>query len=83
MERDYDRLKHDVLELDEVSQMRLAEEIVESVSLRSGNLSLGLDEAEKRLEAYRTGKISARPAEDTLKEIVTLNAQVDSAFEKA
>jgi len=68
MDTPYEQLKHDVMELDEASQMRLAEEIVESVAVKSGDNSVWIQEAELRYEAYKTGHIQSRLAADVIKD---------------
>ena len=70
MATDLTQLEKRVLSLPTEERARLAERLIASLDDLNDeeNERLWLDEAERRLEAYRAGRIGARPADDVIQD---------------
>ena len=65
MDRNWESIRNEVFELDTASQAMLAEEITEHLA-KDEHTRLWLDEAKRRLAAYRRGEIQAIDVSDSL-----------------
>lgn len=65
-----DKVRRDALRLALQDRARLTEELLESMDPRNESEieGLWLDEAERRLQAYREGGVQSIPADEVLKE---------------
>ncbi len=64
MDRNWESIRNEVFELDAASQAMLAEDITEHLA-KDEHTRLWLDEAKRRLAAYRRGEIQAIDPSET------------------
>jgi putative addiction module component (TIGR02574 family) len=64
-------LEKRLLRLPSETRARLAERLIASLDDLSDeeNERLWVDEAERRMQAFKAGRLSARPAEDVIREV--------------